>query len=175
MRRSGKDLDGVYLEYVEPIRNYLCRLSGDEHLAEDLAQEVFFRAYSQVLRGVKVQFISAWLYRIARNLFLDHSRRAGQSQASASETGLGTLEADWGRPEEETLRRETWGQIRVALRSLPEAHRTALILRDFQGLSYREVAEAMGVTLAAVKVRIHRARKAFIEFYDGTGGEHSDA
>ncbi|HCW51265.1 MAG TPA: RNA polymerase sigma factor, partial [Clostridiales bacterium] len=62
---ADPDLDRIYAANVGPVRNYLYRLSGSRELAEDLVQEVFYRAMLQFLAGVRVRYISAWLYRIA--------------------------------------------------------------------------------------------------------------
>ncbi|HCW51266.1 MAG TPA: hypothetical protein DGR79_04245, partial [Clostridiales bacterium] len=71
-----------------------------------------------------------------------------------------------GLPEVEVLRRETCDSINAALRTLTENQRTALILRDIEGLSYEEIAEVMVVSVGAVKSCLHRARRSFIRAYE---------
>ncbi|HCJ10514.1 MAG TPA: hypothetical protein DHW14_05055 [Clostridiales bacterium] len=185
---ADPDLDNIYAANVGPVRNYLYRLSGSRELAEDLVQEVFYRAMLQFLAGVRVRYISAWLYRIARNLYRDHCRRA-MNRREISLEGLGgdggpgrAVRAPGGRPDEtsteraclsrvglpevEVLRRETCDSINAALRTLTENQRTALILRDIEGLSYEEIAEVMVVSVGAVKSCLHRARRSFIRAYE---------
>ncbi|MEW6031628.1 MAG: RNA polymerase sigma factor [Bacillota bacterium] len=82
------DLDQVYVRHVGPVRNYLYHLSGCRDLAEDLVHEVFYRAMRQLVLGVRVRHVSAWLYRIARNLYLDHLKRR-----RLEETPLDALDA----------------------------------------------------------------------------------
>lgn len=159
------DLDRLYVEHVELIQNYLYRLSGDRGLAEDLVQETFYRAMRQLLAGRRIDYISAWLYRIARNLYLDHVKRARpELEPELDEASM----AAGGRamqPEAEALRHEQLDHIIGVMRMLPESQRTALILRDAQGLSYEEVAEAMDLSLSAVKSVILRARRRFTSLY----------
>jgi RNA polymerase sigma-70 factor (ECF subfamily) len=173
------DLDQVYVRHVGPVRNYLYHLSGCRDLAEDLVHEVFYRAMRQLVLGVRVRHVSAWLYRIARNLYLDRLKRR-----RLEETSLDALDAHavdelayragklvgppgppLGQPELEALRRETNADIATALRALPERQRTALILRDVEGLTYREIAEVLRTSTGAVKSLLHRARDGFIEIY----------
>lgn len=172
LRADPEDnLAQVYLRFVAPVRSYLYRLSGDPYLAEDLVQETFYRAMRQFLGGAKVTYISAWLYRIARNLYLDHAKHAKRMTHDSSS-------ADTGReasveptapasdcPEAEVLRKETEATMMLAISLLPEKQRTALILRDIQGLKYEEMGEVMGTTLDAVKSSLYRARRSFAEVY----------
>jgi RNA polymerase sigma-70 factor (ECF subfamily) len=168
MRGLDGDLDAIYLKHVGPIRGYLRRLSGDAELAGDLTQEVFYRAMRQ-------------LYRIARNLYLDHSRRGRVPTASLDDLSGRTavrgpsaaappvtpeaLRSTLGRPEDELLRRERRDGVLAAVGRLPENQRTVLLLRDVDGLSYEEIALAMDMTAGAVKSCLHRARRRFVEVY----------
>jgi len=179
MPGTEPDLDQVYLSHVGPVRNYLYHLSGSRELAEDLVHEVFYRAMRQFLLGIRVRHVSAWLYRIARNLYLDRMKRGRLEETSldalddhevdelAYRAGnlAGTLGPPLGQPEFEALRRETSADITAALRALPERQRTALILRDVEGLTYREIAEVLRTNIGAVKSLLHRARDGFIDIY----------
>lgn len=162
MAATDADLNQLYIDHVQPIRDYLYRLSGDGSLAEDLVQETFYRAMRQLLGGSRVRFVSAWLYRIARNLYLDHVKRVRPDL----EPHLGEeSETDLGQPETEALRNEKQDQIALVLRQLAESQRTALVLRDVEGLSYEEIADAMDLTLSAVKSTIFRGRRRFSDLY----------
>jgi len=181
MRGLDGDLDAIYLKHVGPIRGYLRRLSGDAELASDLTQEVFYRAMRQLWSGVEVRYVSSWLYRIARNLYLDHSRRgraptmsldylpapsgAGGPAGAAPPVTPEVLRSTLGRPEDELLRRERRDGVLAAVGRLPENQRTILLLRDVDGLSYEEIALAMDMTAGAVKSCLHRARRRFVEIY----------
>jgi RNA polymerase sigma-70 factor (ECF subfamily) len=181
------DLDQVYASYVGPVRSYLYHLTGDWESAEDLVHEAFYRAMRQFLMGARVRHVSAWLYRIARNLYLDRVKRRGPEEMSldalddrtvhelferARDMG-GAPGTPVGQPEVELDRRETSAGIATALRALPERQRTALILRDAEGLSYQELAEVLRTSVGAVKSLLHRARNRFIEIY-GREGEDEE-
>lgn len=173
MAEADADLDRIYLSYVGPIRNYLRRLSGDPELAEDLVQEVFYRAMRQFWAGARVRYISAWLYRIARNLYLDHVRRVSLSQVSldeVSERAPEVIPPHPDGPEEEVLRREKRHRIAAAIARLSEAQRTVIILRDIHGLSHEEIADVMDLSVGAVKSCLHRARRRFAEVYGDEEG-----
>ncbi len=160
---SGLDeVDLIYLRYVSPIRNYLRRLSGDADLADDLVQEVFYRAMRQLWAGVKVRHISAWLYRIARNLYLDHVKRARFLEVPLDEADLrapGVAPVSSEDPQDAALRREEHDEVARGLLALPEQQRSCLLLRAVEGLAYEEIAEALGMTEGAVKACLHRARR----------------
>ncbi|MCL6580010.1 MAG: RNA polymerase sigma factor [Firmicutes bacterium] len=84
MTPSGEpELADIYLKYVRRVRGYLYRLTGSPDAAEELTQEVFYRAFRRFVTGVEVRYVSAWLYRVARNLWLDHLRRHGGCHAKA--------------------------------------------------------------------------------------------
>lgn len=139
---------------------FLVTLTRDPLEAEDLMQDTFVRA-TRAIGGYRGGSPRAWLFAIARTTFLDARRRtvpAPVDPAAAPETGV----ADPDVAELET--------VRAALDRLPEGQRTALILRDQLGLPYAEVAVALGRTLGATKVLLHRARAAFRTAYAEEGG-----
>lgn len=136
------------------------RLTGDPDEAADLAQDVFVRVYRNLDRYRPGSF-EGWLYRITRNLFLDRVRRRRRIRLQP------LPEEDWRHPEEagpgpaehaETA--AVRGRIDRALAQLPPEFRTAVVLCDVQGLTYREVAEVTGWPLGTVRSRIHRGRRA---------------
>lgn len=175
MAAQDNDLNQLYVAHVEPVTEYLYRLSGDRALAEDLAQETFYRAMRQLLAGKTVNHISAWLYRIARNLYLNHVRRMRSDPEPPPDDGLfesGTAPGDtpaggYGdyHPETEALRNERHDQILQVLLMLAETQRTGLVLRDIDGLPYEEIAEVMDLSMSAVKSVIFRARRRFGDLY----------
>jgi RNA polymerase sigma-70 factor, ECF subfamily len=147
------------------------RMVGDRSQAEDLAQEVFLKAY-RGLRGFRggARF-STWLYAIASHHCLNYltgresrMRRAEQTDGPPDGHG-GIPSAVWGRvadgapgPDALLERQELRRLIQDALLHLSEDHRMAVILRDIQGMSYEEMAETLGVELGTVRSRLHRAR-----------------
>ena len=139
------------------------RMCGDWPLAEELAQEAFIRAW-QHLPGYKPgHSFRAWVYRIAINAALDALRRQknetsvedlSEAKAAAS-PGLQTAD---GEPEALLMDKERAGRVRRAVLALPDASRAVLVLREYGGLSYAEIAAAQGIPLGTVMSRLNSAR-----------------
>ncbi|MHB1810088.1 MAG: RNA polymerase sigma factor [Solirubrobacteraceae bacterium] len=134
------------------------RLLGSEADAEEATQDAFVRAW-RALGGFRGQSgLSTWLYRIVTNgcLTMIATRRVA---APLSED----VPSPRDGPAEEVQRRERFAAIAREIAILPPEQRAALVLREFEGLSYEEVAQVLGVSLAAVKGRIHRARASVLK------------
>ncbi len=134
------------------------RLTGNQHDAEDLTQEVFVRVFRS-LASYKPGTFEGWLHRITTNLFLDGARRRQRIRFE----GLGD-DADQRLPGNEASPAQAWdethldGDIQAALQALPPDYRAAVVLCDIEGFSYEEIAVTMGVKLGTVRSRIHRGR-----------------
>ncbi len=137
----------------------------DAEEAWDVAQEAFIRAYQAIpsFRGQSAFY--TWLFRITMNLASDRARqRAARGRAFGSER---VEEEEWDRalvdpgetPADSAARAEARRRIERALRSLPEHHRAIIMLSDLEGLSYREIAEVLGIPMGTVMSRLHNARK----------------
>jgi RNA polymerase sigma-70 factor, ECF subfamily len=138
----------------------LLRLLGDRSEAEDVAQEVMLRAWRGITRFRGQSSYFTWLYRIAVNeanrALEKRARRAADLPIGAQELQLPASAAfDPARQAEHNDLRRALGQ---ALAQLPPALRTAIVLRDVEGLSTQEAAEVAGVSQAALKSRLHQAR-----------------
>ena len=132
--------------------------------AEEAAQETFLRVYQALGRFNGRYQLGAWVTRIATNVCLDHlrakTRRGGDLAAlELSELDLSTNE-DEG-PEGLVVRNSEGWRVRKVIASLPPLHRAAIVLRDFEGLSYDEVAMTLGISDQQVKALLHRARQRF--------------
>jgi len=142
------------------------KLMGDPDEAEEVLQETFISACQHVKDFEGRSSLSTWLYRIATNAGLMRLRRRRFNTVSLDEPM--ELEdgeivprqlVDWGwNPEEHALNEELRRVMDEAVAELPETLRAAFILRDIEGLSTAETAEALGITESAAKVRLHRAR-----------------
>jgi len=155
---AARDFSQVYNEFHARIRRYLARLSGPGD-ADDLTQETFARV-SQALMGFRGEAaLSTWIYRIATNVALDRARTPGfQLQARAAEpAALAALET---LPviEQDIARREMSACVRDYVDQLPADYRTVVVLSELEELPDREIAEILGISLEAVKIRLHRAR-----------------
>jgi RNA polymerase sigma-70 factor, ECF subfamily len=134
------------------------RLTGNQHDAEDLTQEVFVRVFRSLSSYTPGTF-EGWLHRITTNLFLDGARRRQRIRFE----GLGDDVAQ-RLPGGELSPAQAWderhldGDIQAALQALPPDYRAAVVLCDIEGFSYEEIAATMGVKLGTVRSRIHRGR-----------------
>jgi RNA polymerase sigma factor (sigma-70 family) len=150
----------VLFDRYQPRLLAFCRgMLGSTDDAEDVLQDVFVAAHSAMLADLRPINVRPWLYRIARNRCLNHLRRP-----VAEGTDLIDAHPDSnGSTVERVQRREELRAIFSDVAELPETQRTALVLREIDDLSYEEIAEAMGTTLAAVKSLLVRARMSLAE------------
>ncbi len=186
------EFDATFAKYHERLVRYLGRLVRDPALGQDLAQETLLRVYKagEQLRNPEAR--TAWIYRIATNLALDHLRRRRGADAQghtipANDDVSGDAE-DTATSSEDMSAEDRLEQQEIAeclqlhVDALPESLRACLILRDVEGLGEKPVAEILGCSVGAVKVRTHRARKKLREqlnqgchfVNDGRGVLHCD-
>lgn len=160
----------LYDQYQPAVNRYLLGMSSDVVLAEELTQEVFVRAAASLLLFRGDCTVSTWLFRIARNTYLSWVDRQRDAEINTEEFHALPDHGANGNPEMQLLQREQRATIRRAMAMLPERQRTILLLRDLQGLSYAEIAVVLEMSLAAVKVNVHRARLSFRAIYDKLEG-----
>ena len=161
---GGIEFDRLYEEYRPRIHRYLIQLVGALD-AEDVTQLVFVKV-SQALpdfRGDSA--LSTWIYRIARNAAADWRRSVSRTQAihqefagGMSDTGAADLGEEVLSTDEALIRGEMQQCIRGIIDELPDSHRDVLALRELDGLPNAAIADELGLSLATVKVRLHRAR-----------------
>ena len=171
MDASELDFPSLYTDFHPKVLRYLTRLVGDSD-AEDLAQEVFVKA-SRGLAGFRGEAqVSTWLYRIATNLAVDRLRSPSYQRVALldfPEDGLPDLETELedGNPwtgekaseiEKQLVQKYMSECLMGFIAKLPEDYRTALVLSELEGLSNKQIADILGVTLETVKIRLHRAR-----------------
>jgi RNA polymerase sigma-70 factor, ECF subfamily len=141
----------------------------DADLAWDVAQETFVRVHGHLAEFEAKSSFSTWIFRIATHLSIDAIRKERTSrreelddvtEADVSEAGEGILSTGLDDdPRANVLRRELSGKIAEALEALPEKHRTILVLREVEGLSYEELAERLGIHKGTVMSRLFHARR----------------
>jgi RNA polymerase sigma factor (sigma-70 family) len=134
-------------------------LGGSRQDAEDALQDVFLRAYSSLRGSDRPVSLRAWLYRVAHNRCIDHLRKPAPPAVDLFETSLKPLHD----PITESERREDLRQLIEDVRRLPDQQRSALLMREMDGMSYAELSEALGVSLQAVKSLLVRARIGLVE------------
>ncbi|WP_434613897.1 RNA polymerase sigma factor SigE [Arthrobacter sp. A5] len=134
------------------------RLTGNRYDAEDLTQEVFVRVFRS-LANFKPGTMDGWLHRITTNLFLDQARRKSRIRFDAlADDADARLPGKDPGPERIFEYNNLDIDVQAALEALPPDFRAAVVLCDLEGLSYDEVAEALGIKLGTVRSRIHRGR-----------------
>jgi RNA polymerase sigma factor (sigma-70 family) len=150
--------DEVVRGYSARVYRLAYRLTGNSHDAEDLTQEVFVRVFRS-LSGYTPGTFEGWLHRITTNLFLDMARRRQRIRFEGLGEETAARLGDTGpSPAEAFDDRHLDGDIQAALKALVPEYRAAVILCDIEGLSYEEIADALGIKLGTVRSRIHRGR-----------------
>ncbi len=165
-RQSLTDLervmDSVYREHAAGVLHFLLYLSGNYALAQDLTSETFVRVWTLAAGGIRTASVKAYLFTIARNLYLDHARRQ-QSRRPVDMEDVTIPVGVADLPDARHEQREELAQTLRDLTALPEGDRAALVLAVFEELSYAEVAAALGIKVNAVKARVFRARLQLAE------------
>jgi RNA polymerase sigma factor (sigma-70 family) len=159
--------DALFVRYGQPIFGYVYRSVGDPALAEELTQDVFLKAFLHLRRTAPQTSFKAWVYRIATTTCLDAQRAAARRPIPLRAEEALDLVADQQStdPEQRLLQREQRSAVRRTLDALPAHYRQALLLRQWQDLSYAEIGESLGISVDAVTSLIHRARQAFRTAY----------
>lgn len=159
----------IVARYKTKIYNYLYRMTGNAEDAEDLAQEVFVRMYTNIHAFRAEASLSTWLFRIAGNLCIDAFRRNKKQRGAVvsldaslsedeSEGATRDIPDSTLAPETLFARKELGMQIETALAKLPHKLRSAVILHDIEGLPYEEIAAVEKIPVGTVKSRIFNAR-----------------
>ena len=162
-----KAFDLLVLKYQQKIANLVSRYIRDPSETLDVTQEAFIKAYRALpnFRGESAFY--TWLYRIAintaKNYLVAQGRRppTGDVDAeTAEQLDAGTRLKEYATPEHRMLESEIASTVHQAIEDLPEDLRTAITLRELEGLSYEEIANAMSCPVGTVRSRIFRAREA---------------
>ncbi len=152
--------------YAPALYRLALRLTGDADEAEDVLQEAFIRACDNVAEFEGRSGLGTWLHRIVLNTGLMRLRRRHPERVTIAAESDGALPAqlvDHSEPGQAALSGELRDYVERALLALPDALRAAFVLRELEGMGTREAAEALGISEAALKVRLHRARFALRE------------
>lgn len=178
---SETAFDWLVTHYHGPVYNLILSMLGDLSDAADGTQEVFLKAFRGIRSFRQGSSLKTWLYRIAIREALNHKRwfkRHSQKNISIDATpeeGHATIEIqDLGAtPFEQLAAHEIQAAVQQALQEVPEVFRSAVILRDLEGLSYEEIAEVLDCTIGTVKSRILRGRRALKELLEPLLGERA--
>ena len=157
-RRGGEITAALITEMTPPLRAYCSRYLPDHSLADDAVQQTFEIALRSVQDLRDPHHVRAWLYTIARNESLRLLRAHAVSPQLEEQPDPLTPS-----PEAQSISSDIIGAIGAGLDTLPTLYRQAVVLRDVEGFTYAEIAEATGATLAAVKFRIYKGREIMME------------
>ena len=148
---------------VLPLKNELYRLalritlSREE--AEDVVQDTLMKVWNRRESWSQIDSIEAYSMTVCRNLALDRTRKASFQQPSLQADIIDEPASVTATPQESTIRRDQIALVKTIIDSLPEKQRSCIQLRDFEGKSYKEVAQVLQITEEQVKVNIFRARQ----------------
>jgi len=166
-RGDKKAFDLLVLKYQHKVANLISRYVRDQAEVLDVTQEAFIKAYRALSNFRGDSAFYTWLYRIAintaKNYLAAQARRPPGDDIeaeTAEQMDLGGRLKETGTPERMALQREIAQTIQAALDELPDDLRTAIMLRELEGLTYEEIAQAMDCPIGTVRSRIFRAREA---------------
>jgi RNA polymerase sigma-70 factor (ECF subfamily) len=171
----AKELSPLLLRYLQ-------RYAGERSVAEDLLQETLIRMQKGLPRFAGRSSVKTWAFAIATRVAADHFRKPDRRLQVVDMSEVAELPDGEEGSDERLIAGEMTGCIRQVIDSLPEDYRAALVLHELEGLAAHQVAEISGCSLAAAKIRIHRARERLkaalqqqCEFYrDGGDGLRCD-
>jgi RNA polymerase sigma-70 factor (ECF subfamily) len=167
---DGDPVPALREQYGRQVFRWILRVVRNYEDAEDVAQEVWVKVADGLPHLRNKEKIAPWLFQIARNSALDLLEK----QKSRPQAAYGALPEDYGaelaspeqsQPEQELLRLDQRRQVWEALGYLSERDRTALSLREYHALSYREIGEALAISRGAAEVLVFRARQRFRQHY----------
>src|SRR4051794_272657 len=174
VRRGDESaFEGLYHRYHRRITAYIHGMVHDHARAEDVAQDVFVSALRRMRETERPIAFKPWIYEIAKNACIDQFRRSRRAEEVSydAEEGLGA--ADYGRlvsteamPEQELESKTSLDHLRGAFGGLSETHHEILVMRELEGLSYREIGDRLGMSRPSVESTLFRARRRLTEEYD---------
>jgi len=147
--------------HAQGVMNVIYRMCGDAQIAEDAAQETFIRAWSHLGSFRVDSSLRNWLYRIALNAATDMLRR--EKHILPNNMDDFSFADPQPGPEGVYLQEERTAMVQAAIQSLPDASRAVLVLKEYEGLSYREIADALDIPIGTVMSRLNYARKILKE------------
>lgn len=159
----------LYEAHARRVYTVVRRLAGDDHLAEDLSQEAWVRAFEKLHLFRGDASFGTWMYRLATNVALNRLRRLGRRPEVETGAELGSPPPP---PDDGILTRRA---LRRALDRLPPGYRQVLVLHDVEGWTHREIAEELRVTEGTSKSQLHKARARMRELLTASIGRSEEA
>jgi RNA polymerase sigma factor (sigma-70 family) len=172
-RGDERAFEALYSRYQRRIHAYVMGMVKDHGRAEDVTQEVFVSALRRMRETERPIAFKPWIYEIAKNACIDQFRRSRRTEEVSLQADDGLAPADYGRlvgsdpaPDDAVATKQELSDLCGAFGGLSDAHHEILLLRELEGLSYREIGERMGMSRPAVESTLFRARRRLTEEYD---------
>lgn len=161
MDNARKEFSKIYDSNIERIYRYVFLRVNSEEIAQDLTSDTFIKAWEVFRKDKnKIKNPSAFLYRVAKNLVVDHYRKKGRVVVVSIDDSLNQLPASGANPEELAIASSDLAPIQKAISGLHEDYQNAIIWRYLDDLSINEIASLLDRSEEATRVLIHRAMKA---------------
>jgi len=155
---------------VLPLKNELFRLALRITLrkedAEDVVQDTLIKVWNNRDNWRNIDSIEAYCLTVCRNLSLDKVKKAGRNDTSYDEAAIPERSDSASNPYEQMIQQDRLLMVRKLINALPEKQRTCMQFRDFEGKSYKEIADVLGITEEQVKVNIFRGRQRIRQQYE---------
>jgi RNA polymerase sigma factor (sigma-70 family) len=173
--RRGDDraFEALYSRYHRRIHAYVMGMVKDHGRAEDITQEVFVSALRRMRETERPIAFKPWVYEIAKNACIDQFRRSKRTEEVSLQAEDGLAPADYGRlvgsdpaPHDAVAAKQELDNLCGAFGGLSDTHHEILVMRELEGLSYREIGDRMGMSRPAVESTLFRARRRLTEEYD---------
>jgi RNA polymerase sigma factor (sigma-70 family) len=173
--RRGDDraFEALYSRYHRRIHAYVMGMVKDHGRAEDVTQEVFVSALRRMRETERPIAFKPWIYEIAKNACIDQFRRSKRAEEVSLQADGGLAPGDYGRlvgsdpaPDDAVVAKQELDNLCGAFGGLSDTHHEILVLRELEGLSYREIGDRMGMSRPAVESTLFRARRRLTEEYD---------
>ena len=161
-----EDFEEIYVRYQPKIYSFLYRLSGDAQLAEELTQETFYRAFVSFQKYKGNISIFTWLAAIAKYTYFGHLKKEKQSREVIQLDDVVTFfmnQEGQTSAESQMLRKEVTDKVREVLLELPQKNLEVVALRIYAEMSFKQVAESMGISESSAKVLYFRAKNMLKE------------
>jgi len=164
------DIRRLYDAAAPLLLRITARIAGSTEAAEDIVHDAFARLVEKKIPFPTLDDAKFWLIRVAKNGALNYAKRKGREARAYERWWKGEKDSSGGA-DEGVLRDEAATELRRALDTLPEGQRSVLVLKEYGGLSYKEIGRALGISEGNVKVRAFRAREA-LNARLGEGSKH---
>jgi RNA polymerase sigma-70 factor, ECF subfamily len=168
------ELEELYSGIKDNLYAYIMKLSGNNHVAEEVVQETFCRALEQLLISNK-ELTTAWFYTVAKHLYFDYIKKQKKykytedfdKEYQAHTHNLNSSQVDNLIPslDYHLIKSDQAAAVKIVLSQLKDNYRKVLELREFKELSYEEISKITGMNLVQVKVTLYRARNKFKDLY----------